>query len=383
MNLLAAIREENPRSVDTEEVMDEVLQEADGLNFDSDGDSEENQIMEEELERAEAGLPPLWALKFPGMIRASKAFANGIGPAPARRTRASFRLGITSKSQAAVEQEASNAIAARLRARLAAARVREQARLVTATTVSSSLPPVRSSNRTRRPTAKVQATIELAFNFHYSVDPHTRWVKIAKSWVEIAKDWVEIADRWVEIAPPYGSDVYRLRVFQAVALSLGGTDSKVLKQRRCRESTRQRNAHIYQRRTYEVPGPETSHMLQEFFDEDDHGMNEMNERQERLTARAEIAKRRFIGVIIVTSTRIQETPQVECSCNGPRALVCTSLGEREDGLEPVEIVEIGDKGSHRLPRRGRDFPGQQDVRPNELVYTDQMFTISAEDVEYA
>lgn len=281
--------------------------------------------------------------------------------------------------------------------------------------------------------------------------------------------------------------------------------------------------------------PETSEMLHEFFDELDPDY-EINERQERLTARAEIAKKKFIGVIITASTRIHrdqegnlllqrpDSIQVgdvvgierdqdtvwkgnadlwfayvqdvrtsargqsslkviwlyapsdtscstmhypihnelffsdHCNCKdstlpasdvvckvtvdffrgpgeggaefivrqkykigdaafvtlkksdfrcvhysgngksemeefkeryhvGDTVLIRKRIGQKEDGLEPVEIVEFRVEGStqlllvRRLPRRSRDFPNEKDARPNELVYTDEMFTIPAEKVE--
>lgn len=72
---------------------------------------------------------------------------------------------------------------------------------------------------------------------------------------------------------------------------------------------------------------------------------------------------------------------------GDTVLVQKRIGDKEDGLEPVEIVEFREDGSgslllvRRLPRRSRDFPGRKGVAPNELVYSDEMFTIPARKVE--
>ena len=53
------------------------------------------------------------------------------------------------------------------------------------------------------------------------------------------------------------------------------------------------------------------------------------------------------------------------------------LGEAEDQLEAAEIVALSDRLQIRqLLRRGSDFgPGQEDARPNELVYTDDILSI--------
>ena len=56
-------------------------------------------------------------------------------------------------------------------------------------------------------------------------------------------------------------------------------------------------------------------------------------------------------------------------------------------LEPVVIVEFKKEGTgemilvRRLLRRDRDFPSSRDTRPNELVYTDDIFAIPAKKVQ--
>ncbi|KAI9779979.1 MAG: DNA methyltransferase Dim-2 [Peltula sp. TS41687] len=71
---------------------------------------------------------------------------------------------------------------------------------------------------------------------------------------------------------------------------------------------------------------------------------------------------------------------------GDTVLIRMRIGQKEDGLEPVEIIQFSEEDSAEvvlvrcLPRRSRDFPDQKGVRPNELVYGDKMDTISIEKV---
>ncbi|KAI9779571.1 MAG: DNA methyltransferase Dim-2 [Peltula sp. TS41687] len=71
---------------------------------------------------------------------------------------------------------------------------------------------------------------------------------------------------------------------------------------------------------------------------------------------------------------------------GDTVLIRMRIGQKEDGLEPVEIIQFSEEDSAEvvqvrcLPRRSRDFPDQKGVRPNELVYGDTMDTISIEKV---
>lgn len=71
---------------------------------------------------------------------------------------------------------------------------------------------------------------------------------------------------------------------------------------------------------------------------------------------------------------------------GDTVLYLDNASGEEDRLEPAEIVAfqppvmMGGVLVRRLLRRKRDFSDQADTRPNELVYTDGILTISAESI---